>query len=107
MVDMDGRYKTSEVRIVRTGKSADGVKIMAYPNPVVNDVRITIPQSWQGKLVSYRLTNANGQVIKLYTVQYANQTEVFAMSQLPAGVYIMRVINGNEIAVQAMVKSAR
>jgi len=107
MVDMDGRYKTSDVRIVRIGKSADGVKILAYPNPVVNDVRITIPQNWQGKQVSYQLTNANGQVIKSYTVQYASQTEIINMEQSPAGMYIMRVINGNETAVQAVVKSAR
>lgn len=107
MVDMDGRYKTSDLRIVRMGKSADDVKILAYPNPVVNDVRITIPQNWQGKAVSYQLSNANGQVIKSYTVQYASQTEVIAMSQVPAGMYIMRVINGSEMAVQSVVKSAR
>lgn len=107
MVDMDGRYKTSDIRIVRLGKAADGVKILAYPNPVVSDVRITIPQSWQGKQISYQLTNANGQTIKSYTVQYASQTEVIAMTQVPAGMYIMRVTNGNETAVQAVVKSAR
>ncbi len=105
MADMDGRYKTSEVRIVRIGKSADNVKILAYPNPVVNDVRVTIPQSWQGKTISYQLTNANGQVIKSYTVQYASQTEVITMSQVPTGMYVMRVINGNETAVQSVVKS--
>lgn len=107
MVDMDGRYKTSDIRIVRIGKSAEGVKILAYPNPVVSDVRITIPQSWQGKQISYQLTNSNGQIIKSYTVQYASQTEVIAMSQVPAGMYIMRVTNGNETAAQSVVKSAR
>ena len=105
MADMDGRYKMSDIRIVRIGKSADGVKILAYPNPVVNDVRVTIPQSWQGKSISYQLTNTNGQVIKSYTVQYAGQTEIINMSQVPAGMYVMRVINGNETAVQSVVKS--
>ncbi|MEP7278960.1 MAG: T9SS type A sorting domain-containing protein [Bacteroidota bacterium] len=107
MADMDGRYKTSDIRIVRVGKSTDAVKILTYPNPVVNDVRITIPQNWQGKPVSYQLTNANGQVIKSYTVQYANQTEIIAMSQVPAGMYIMRVVNGTETAVQPVVKATR
>jgi hypothetical protein len=107
MVDIDGRYKTSEVRIVRIGKSAEGVKIQAYPNPVVNDVRVTIPQSWQGKSISYQLTNTNGQVIKSYTIQYASQTEVIGMSQIPAGMYVLRVINGNETAVQSVIKSNR
>jgi len=107
MADMDGNYKISDVRIVRIGKNADGVKVIAYPNPVVNDLRITIPQNWQGKQVSYQLSNANGQVIKSYTVQNASQTEVIAMSQVPTGMYIMRVISGNETAVQSVVKSAR
>jgi hypothetical protein len=107
LVDMDGQYKTSDIRIVRIGKAAEGVKIIAYPNPVVSDVRITIPQNWQGKQINYQLTNANGQTIKSYTVQYASQTEVIAMSQVPAGMYVMRVTNGNETAVQSVVKSAR
>ncbi len=49
MVDMDGNNKSSLVRIVRVGKTTDAIKIQAYPNPVVNDIRITIPQNWQGK----------------------------------------------------------
>jgi len=107
MVDMDGRNKTSDIRIVRIGKSAEGVKILAYPNPVVNDIRITIPQNWQGKTISYQLSNSNGQLLKSYTVQYAGQTEVISMSQVPAGMYIMRVTNGTETAVQSVVKSTR
>jgi len=107
VVDLDGHYKTSDIRVVRIGTSGTDVKIMAYPNPVVNDVRVTIPQNWQGKQVNYQLTNANGQVIKSYTVQNANQTEVITMSQMPAGMYIMRVVKAGEVAVQPIVKSTR
>ncbi len=107
MVDMDGNYKTSALRVVRIGTSVDGVKIIAYPNPVISDVRVTIPQRWQGKPVSYQLSNANGQAIKSYTVQYANQTEVISMSAVPAGMYIIRAVSGSETAVQSVVKSAR
>ncbi|MEO5681972.1 MAG: T9SS type A sorting domain-containing protein [Chitinophagaceae bacterium] len=105
MQDIDGRYKTSDVRIVRIGKSTEGAKILAYPNPVVNDIKVTIPQSWQGKQVGYQLTNANGQVVKSYNVQYASQTEVINMSQVPTGMYVMRVISGTETAVQSVFKS--
>ncbi len=105
IADMDGNYKSSDVRIVRTGKSAETVKVIAYPNPVVNEVRVTVPQQWQGKQVSYQLTNTNGQIIKSYTVQYASQTEVINMTQSPAGMYVLRVINGNETAVQSVIKS--
>lgn len=105
MVDADGKNKLSELKIVRIGQSSNEVKILAYPNPVVNDVRVTVPQSWQGKTLSYQVTNANGQVIKSYTVQYASQTESIAMSQVPAGIYVVRVIKGNETAVQSVIKS--
>ena len=107
MVDMDGVYRISAVKIVRIGKSADDVKIMAYPNPVVNDVRITVPQNWQGKQVSYQLANANGQIIRSYTVQHASQTEVIGMTQVPAGMYLLRVITGTETAVQTVIKAAK
>ena len=107
MVDMDGTYKVAGTRIVRIGKSSDAVKVIAYPNPVVNDLRITVPQSWQGKTLSYQVTNSNGQVIKSYSVQNAGQTEIIGMSQVPAGMYIVRVINGTEAAVQSVVKSSK
>ncbi len=105
IVDMDSREKTSDVRIVRIGKTSDAVKVISYPNPVVNDLRITIPQNWQDKQVSYQLMNANGQVIKSYTTQHASQTEVVSMAQVPTGMYIMKVTSGNETATQTIVKS--
>ena len=105
IVDMDSREKTSDVRIVRIGKTSDAVKVISYPNPVVNDLRITIPQNWQDKQVSYQLMNANGQVIKSYTTQHASQTEVVSMTQVPTGMYIMKVTSGNETATQTIVKS--
>jgi hypothetical protein len=107
MVDADGRYKTSDTRIVRIGKSTDAVKVIAYPNPVVNELRITIPQNWQGRQVNYRVSNANGQVIKAYVVQYASQTETINMTQVPAGMYVVSVINGTETAVQPVIKSGK
>jgi hypothetical protein len=102
---MDSRAKTSDVRIVRIGKTSDAVKVISYPNPVVNELRITIPLNWQDKQVSYQLMNSNGQVIKLYTTQHASQTEVISMTQVPTGMYIMKVTSGNEIATQTIVKS--
>ncbi|MFT3936802.1 MAG: T9SS type A sorting domain-containing protein [Chitinophagaceae bacterium] len=105
MVDMDGKYTTSAVKIVRVGSSNDAVKILAYPNPVVNDIRVTIPQNWQGKTIGYQVANVNGQIVKSYTVQYASQTEVIAMSQVPAGMYVIKVSNGSETAVQSVIKS--
>lgn len=105
MVDLDGNYKMSQVKVVRAGASAETAKISAYPNPVVNEVRVTVPQSWQGKQVTYQVVAANGQAVKSYSVQFASQTETINMSQVPAGMYVVRVMNGNESAVQSVVKT--
>jgi hypothetical protein len=105
MVDLDGNYKMSPVKVVRVGQAAETTKISTYPNPVVNEVRVTVPQSWQGKPVTYQVVAANGQSVKSYSVKFASQTETINMSQVPAGMYVVRVINGNESAVQSVVKT--
>ncbi len=105
MVDMDGKAKTSVVRIVRLGKTSETVKLIAYPNPVINDLRITIPQNWQDKQVSYQVVNSGGQIIKSLTIAHANQTEIVTMTAVPAGMYIVKVTNGTETGTQTIVKS--
>jgi Secretion system C-terminal sorting domain len=105
MVDMDGKAKTSAIRMVRVGQASEAVKIMAYPNPVINDLRITIPQNWQDKQVSYQVINTGGQIVKSITIPHASQTEMVSMTQVPAGMYIVKVTNGNETGTQTIVKS--
>jgi hypothetical protein len=68
-------------------------------------MRITIPQSWQDKKVSYQVMNTGGQLIKSVTISHASQTEIVSMSQVPAGMYIVKVTNGIETGTQTIVKS--
>jgi hypothetical protein len=104
-VDLDGRTKTSDIRVVRIGKQGDAVKMLVYPNPATTDVRITVPQSWQNKTVTYELLNTSGQVMQSMNRQHANQTEIISLSKVPMGMYIMRVSNGTETGSQAIVKA--
>ncbi|MBS1564609.1 MAG: T9SS type A sorting domain-containing protein [Bacteroidetes bacterium] len=104
-VDLDGKSTVSDVRIIRLGAAnASAVKIVTYPNPVQSEVRITIPASWQDKAVVYQVLNTNGQAVKTVTTSHAGQTEVIPMGQVPQGMYIVRVICGNETGVQSVVK---
>jgi len=49
-VDIDGKSQISETRIIRIGSKTDNaVTILTYPNPVSNELRITIPANWQNK----------------------------------------------------------
>lgn len=104
-VDLDGAAKYSDIRIVRVGKNSNVVKVTAYPNPVVNEVRITIPQNWQGKALTYQVVTMNGQVVKAVNVQMANQTQSISMNEVPAGIYVIKVSNGTETGVQQIMKS--
>ncbi len=105
-VDMDGASKVSDVRVVRIGSVAvaNTVKIMTYPNPVISDLRITVPQNWQDKSVTYQLVNTSGQTIKTYSTSHASQTEVMSMAQVPSGMYFVKVTCGTETGVQSIMK---
>jgi len=104
-VDMDGKNTVSEIKIIRLGTAnSNAVKIATYPNPVQSELRITVPAGWQDKPVVYQLVNTNGQAIKTYTTSHAGQTEVISMNQVPRGMYIVKVVCGNETGVQAVVK---
>lgn len=101
MVDKDGKFKYSETRFVRMGNGTGSAKISAYPNPVVNELHISVPQNWQNKIVNGQLLGTCGNVIKTFNIQ---QSAIIAMSDVPAGTYYIKVVNGKEISVQPIVK---
>jgi len=93
------------VRIIKTGADKQTVNILVYPNPAVNDLRITYPQAWQDKKVTIDLVNTNGQTVKHVVDVRAGQTGTLSVSDLVAGIYFVRVTNGTESAVQRIVKT--
>ncbi len=105
MVDIDNRFQYSSVRAIRVAEMKDEVKILAYPNPVTTELRITLPQDWQDQKVSYGLYNVNGQLVKKVVNNKSGQTEIMNVSDIAAGLYIMKVSNGDESAVQRIVKT--
>jgi hypothetical protein len=102
VVDKDGKYKYSETRTVHIGGGTDSAKITAYPNPVVNELHISVPQEWQNKIVNGQLLSASGSIIKTFNIQ---QSATICMSDVPAGTYYIKVVNGKEISTQTIVKS--
>ena len=105
MVDFEGRSQRSQVRMIRIGDEKDNIRLDTYPNPVTSELRITLPVAWQNAPVSFDLYNANGQVVKHMVAAKSNQTEILNVNDLRTGLYIMKVSNGNEPAVQRIVKS--
>lgn len=105
MVDMDGRFQYSPVRLIRIGEAQEQVKLLTYPNPVVNELRVTIPAAWQNQDVSFAIINSNGQVVKQVRNSRAGQTETINVQDITAGVYFVRVTAGSASAIQRIVKS--
>jgi hypothetical protein len=105
MVDLDAKYERSPVRVIRMGSQSETIQVLAYPNPVTDNLRITLPASWQDSRISIDVLNANGQVMKHVTTDNAGQTETIDMSGIAVGLYLVRVSNGSESATQRIIKS--
>lgn len=104
MVDMDKHYQRSGIRVIRTNESSNVVKMTAYPNPSVNEVHVTVPNSWQNKAVNYQVFNTNGQVVKQVQKSAASQTQTIDVKDLGAGLYVVKASTETETATQRIIK---
>jgi len=105
MVDVDGSFKRSDVRVVRVGKNAEMPVVSVYPNPAVNNVMVAVPAAWQNKPVSVEVYNSNGQMMRHISNSSAGQTEMVDVKNLTEGMYIVRVSNGAQTATQKIFKA--
>ena len=104
-VDIDGKAEYSATRIVKISKeTANTITILTYPNPVSNELSITIPANWQNKKVTYELFNTNGQSSKKTEIDNSSQTENLNVSSLARGLYFVIVKCNGQSAQQKIVK---
>lgn len=104
MVDMDGQFDYSMVRLVKLGDANGKLELQAFPNPVVNELRVTIPEAWQNRQVIYELYTGDGQLLKRFLNKSATQTEIIGMQQYQPGVYVVKALNDAEMASQRIIK---
>ncbi len=104
-IDIDGKSAYSATRIIRIGKQSENtITILTYPNPVINELHISIPNNWQNKKVIYEVVNVTGQVSKKIETVVSNQTETINMSVIAPGFYILRVSCEGQTAQQKIIK---
>ena len=104
-VDIDGRSDLSSTRIIRTAKQdQNSLSILTFPNPVSNELKITIPGNWQNKKVSYEIINLNGQVAARIENGNSSQTETINISKLAPGFYMAKVTCDGQTAQQKIIK---
>jgi hypothetical protein len=105
MVDLDGKMQHSPVKAVRIGDEKSNVSIMLYPNPVVNELRITLPLSWQDKQVVVDIYSTNGVLVKRMVTNNASQTETINLRSLQPGSYLVRSTAGAETVSKQIIKA--
>ena len=104
-VDNDGKFDYSSVRIIRLlDEEKKGITLSTYPNPAVNELKVTIPAAWQSKKATYEVVNTNGQVARKVVTGNSSQTETINVNSLAPGFYIVRVICEGQIAQQKIIK---
>lgn len=105
IVDLDGTLTYSPVRMIKTASLAKNqLELLTYPNPVVNELRITIPESWQNKPVTYELYDAAGRLLKQVANKNSSQTEIFNLQSFTSGSYYVRAFTNEERLVQRILK---
>jgi hypothetical protein len=105
IVDLDARFEYSPVRVIKISTQNQSLSVLAFPNPVTGNLRITLPTAWQDAKITIDMVNTNGQVVKRIVNNRANQTETLNVSDLSVGIYMVRVSNGSETAIQRIVKT--
>ena len=105
IVDNNGKFSYSNVRLVRVDNNNEqSASITTFPNPVSNELRITIAKNWQGKKVTYEVCNMNGQIAIKNETSGSSQTETFNLNKLVPGIYIVRATCNGEMAQQKIVR---
>lgn len=98
IVDNDGRYSYSEVRVLLFGKNG---QVLVFPNPATDVVFVQLPENWQHTKVKLDLYNQAGQLVLSKQQVQANQVENLNVSNLARGIYTLRLQReGREIEVR-------
>jgi len=98
IVDRSGEITYSPVRMIRMAETSNPGQLTVAPNPVADQLHVTLPAAWQGKAVTLEVYSLNGVRMQQVNVSKASQTEELRMGSLPKGAYlVMASSNGQSI----------
>lgn len=107
MVDIGGGSKFSSIVRVFTGDFS-GHELLVSPNPVSGNSFIVGSNFSQAEKITIRLIDMNGRVIKTQTEQTRigfNSFKIDQVGNLSSGVYIIELIEENEIRKTKLIKT--
>ncbi len=105
-VTVGGCQTTASYEFILTGaEKYKEAYVAVFPNPVVNQLTITIPDSFQ-YVAEIILINSAGQTVrKLEKIEQNGHVFYFDMGNLPTGIYVLRILGSNGVHDQKVIKS--
>ncbi len=103
-IDINGKGEYSEIRVITRQKDSE-LNISAYPNPVMNNLLVTIPPAWQKKNVMFELLTVNGQVAKIFKTTNAGQTAMLDVNNIIPGSYFLNARCDGKIVRGKIIKN--
>ncbi len=104
-VNFSGFVEYSDIQKIIVPKTPNkDLAVIAYPNPVVNELHVQIPAKWQNKEISYLLYNQSGVVVNTLTNKAGKQIQNINVANLANGIYIVKAICNGEVAQQKIIK---
>jgi hypothetical protein len=88
-IDKNGKKTYSEIKAVRFDNLKNTLSL--YPNPAKNFVTLTLPPELQKVKISIKIFSSNGQLIKQTPPSVTGQTAILGVTELPKGIYWLRV----------------
>ncbi len=99
MVDKDGSVRYSQLIALR---SKSGIKLNAYPNPVINILGIAYEKATKGTIA--KIINLDGKVIISQSLQEGSTVSSLNVANLTRGNYLIVVENGTDKQTAKFVK---
>ncbi len=96
--DQQGKTGYSEIKSLRMGRTDAAGSVETYPNPVVNQLNISLPDQWMGKQISFEVIDLNGIKQLFFNGLATIPTKQLNLTGLKSGFYYVRIIcNGEQL----------
>lgn len=101
-IDFDGQSEYSRVVSVFFGKENGGTTV--HPNPVNSSMTVTLDGEFAADALA-EVISQNGAVVLTRALAEKSSSQTVDTADLPAGIYTLRITNGNRVYTKRFVKN--
>jgi hypothetical protein len=105
LVSLDGQTGYSQTLVVLFSNEGSKAKMVAYPNPAVSELRVVLPADCQNKPVSFSVYDTSGRLMMQKVDNPSSQNEALNIAALHIGMYLLRVVYGDQKMAQSFIKA--